>query len=83
VFHLELASLIPKVAAKYTPYLRSIKSAAKVDGVRALPAILMGRRKLVRRAALEDWMMANETAAAEGAIGSLDVETAMSAPTNA
>jgi excisionase family DNA binding protein len=37
--------------------------AGKVAGVRALPAILMGRRKLVRRAALEHWMETNETAA--------------------
>jgi excisionase family DNA binding protein len=37
--------------------------AGKVDGVRALPAISMGRRKLVRRASLEDWMETNETAA--------------------
>jgi excisionase family DNA binding protein len=32
--------------------------ASKVDVVRALPAILMGRRKLVRRMALEGWMTA-------------------------
>ncbi len=37
--------------------------AGKVEGVRALPAISMGRRKLVRRAALEHWMEASETAA--------------------
>jgi len=37
--------------------------AGKVDGVRALPAISMGRRKLVRRTALEQWMETNETAA--------------------
>jgi excisionase family DNA binding protein len=35
--------------------------AGKVGGVRALPAILMGRRKLVRRTALEQWMETNET----------------------
>src|SRR5579875_812957 len=40
--------------------------AGKVDGVGALPAISIGRRKLVRRAALERWMMTNETAAAGG-----------------
>jgi len=57
--------------------------AGKVDGVRALPAILMGRRKLVRREALEHWMMVNKTAAAEGAIRSPDIETVMSAPRNA
>jgi excisionase family DNA binding protein len=37
--------------------------AGKVDGVRALPAISMGRRKLVRRSALEHWMETNEAAA--------------------
>ena len=40
--------------------------AGKVDGVHALPAISMGRRKLVRRAALEHWMEMNETAAGDG-----------------
>jgi len=34
--------------------------AGKVDGVCALPAISMGRRKLVRRTALEHWMEMNE-----------------------
>jgi excisionase family DNA binding protein len=37
--------------------------AGKVDGVRALPAISMGRRKLVRRTALEQWIETNATAA--------------------
>lgn len=31
-----------------------------VPGVTALPAISMGRRKLVRRAALEEWKRMNE-----------------------
>ena len=47
--------------------------AGKVDGVRALPAICMGRRKLVRRAALDHWMMTNETAAADDTIRSSSV----------
>lgn len=34
--------------------------AGRVGGVQALPAISMGRRKLVRRAALEHWMELNE-----------------------
>jgi excisionase family DNA binding protein len=34
--------------------------AGKVEGVGPLPAISMGRRKLVRRAALERWKEANE-----------------------
>ena len=32
----------------------------KVQGVSRLPAIPMGRRKLVRRASLEQWKQANE-----------------------
>ena len=34
--------------------------AGKVRGVTPLPAISMGRRRLVRRAALEKWKSANE-----------------------
>lgn len=32
----------------------------KIHGVTKLPAICMGRRKLVRRSALEAWKQANE-----------------------
>ncbi len=32
----------------------------KVKGVSPLPAISMGRRKLIRRAALEAWLLLNE-----------------------
>ena len=32
----------------------------RVGGVSALPAIIMGRRRLVRRSALEAWKRANE-----------------------
>ena len=35
--------------------------AGKVEFVSALPAISMGRRKLVRRSALEQWKKLNET----------------------
>jgi hypothetical protein len=35
--------------------------AGKVEGVRPLPAISMGRRKLVRRSSLEVWKRENET----------------------
>jgi len=35
--------------------------AGKVEGVSPLPAISMGRRKLVRRGALEQWKKLNET----------------------
>ena len=33
----------------------------KVRGVAPLPAISMGRRKLIRRAALESWLKDNES----------------------
>ena len=36
----------------------------RVRGVTPLPAISMGRRKLVRRAALESWMRVNEPSGA-------------------
>ena len=51
--------------------------AGKIDGVAALPAISMGRRKLVRRLALEHWIEVNENAgddanmASSSAIGSV------------
>ncbi len=35
--------------------------AGKVRGVTPLPAISMGRRRLVRRSALEQWKSANES----------------------
>lgn len=35
--------------------------AGKVEGVSPLPAIAMGRRKLVRRSALEQWKSTNES----------------------
>jgi len=38
----------------------------KVPGVSPLPAICMGRRRLVRRSTLEEWKRANERAAAGG-----------------
>ena len=34
--------------------------AGKVDGISSLPAIIMGRRKLVRRSTLEEWKTLNE-----------------------
>jgi hypothetical protein len=33
----------------------------KISGVSRLPAIPMGRRKLVRRSSLDEWKRANET----------------------
>jgi excisionase family DNA binding protein len=39
---------------------------AKVAGVSPLPAIHMGRRKLVRRSALERWKRANERGVRDG-----------------
>jgi excisionase family DNA binding protein len=48
----------------------------EVVGVSALPAIEMGRRKLVRQSALEQWKQANERSSAENATlsGSLEVD---------
>jgi excisionase family DNA binding protein len=40
----------------------------KVRGVGPLPAITMGRRKLVRRASLEEWKEFNESGRPRGAI---------------
>lgn len=42
--------------------------AGKVDGVSPLPAITMGRRKLIRRRALEEWKTSNETICGSGTI---------------
>lgn len=44
--------------------------AGKVEGVCPLPAISMGRRKLVRRAALEGWKDANENTGDDANIAS-------------
>jgi excisionase family DNA binding protein len=44
--------------------------AGKVEGVSPLPAICMGRRKLVRRSALEEWKRTNENAGPDGNIAS-------------
>ena len=44
--------------------------AGKVEGVSPLPAICMGRRKLVRRSALEEWKRTNESAGQDGNIAS-------------
>lgn len=43
--------------------------AGKVDGVSPLPAITMGRRKLIRRSALEEWKTSNETICGSATIG--------------
>jgi len=40
----------------------------KVAGVSTLPAICMGRRKLIRRSALERWKRANERGAFDAMI---------------
>jgi excisionase family DNA binding protein len=44
--------------------------AGNVEGVSPLPAISMGRRKLVRRSALEEWKRTNESAGSDGNIAS-------------
>src|SRR6266852_9355499 len=47
----------------------------KVEGVSPLPAISMGRRKLVRRAALERWKEMNETRGDANMATSLAIDT--------
>jgi excisionase family DNA binding protein len=49
--------------------------AGKVDGVGALPVISMGRRRLVRRVALTQWMATNETAADGNIASSSAIDT--------
>jgi excisionase family DNA binding protein len=44
--------------------------AGKIEGVSSLPAISMGRRKLVRRSALEQWKKLNETTREDATIAS-------------
>ena len=44
--------------------------AGRVDGVCPLPAISMGRRKLIRRAALERWKWTNEGACNDATMAS-------------
>jgi excisionase family DNA binding protein len=44
--------------------------AGKVDGVSPLPVISMGRRKLVRRAALEQWKKLNESIGGDATMAS-------------
>jgi hypothetical protein len=44
--------------------------AGKIEGVSSLPAISMGRRKLVRRSALEQWKKLNETTREDATISS-------------
>ena len=49
--------------------------AGKVQGVGALPAISMGRRKLIRRAALEGWKMTNESSGSAKLASSSAIDT--------
>jgi excisionase family DNA binding protein len=44
--------------------------AGKVEGMSPLPAICMGRRKLVRRSALEEWKRTNESGGCDGNMAS-------------
>jgi excisionase family DNA binding protein len=44
--------------------------AGKIEGVSTLPAISMGRRKLVRRSALEQWKKVNEAGGRDATIAS-------------
>jgi excisionase family DNA binding protein len=45
-----------------------------VDGVSPLPALQLGRRKLVRRSTLERWKEANESIGSDGNLGSAKSE---------
>jgi excisionase family DNA binding protein len=51
----------------------------KVEGVCPLPAIFMGRRKLVRRAALEQWKTTNESNGGNGKMPSSSASTPLDA----
>ena len=51
----------------------------EVEGVSPLPAILMGRRKLVRRAALEHWKTSNESNGGNGKMPSSSASTPLDA----
>jgi hypothetical protein len=44
--------------------------AGRIEGVSPLPAISMGRRKLVRRSALEQWKRINESSGGDANIAS-------------
>ena len=55
----------------------------KIENVPPLPALALGRRRLVRRAALESWISANENGLASGMMPSkLEVGTAGRVETN-
>ncbi len=51
----------------------------KVEGVSPLPAIFMGRRKLVRRAALEQWKTTNESSGGNDKMTSSSASTPLDA----
>jgi excisionase family DNA binding protein len=70
-------------AAEVSHYLHCSKAHVynaingKIDNVPPLPALALGRRRLVRRAALESWISANENGLASGMMPSkLEVGTA-------
>ena len=48
--------------------------AGKIRGVSRLPAIPMGRRKLVRRSTFEEWKRVNENCGADGKISQPEVD---------
>jgi excisionase family DNA binding protein len=66
----DVVMTIPEVAAE----LRCSKAHVynlvngRVRGVSSLPAIVMGRRKLIRRSTLDRWKCANERGGLENAI---------------
>ena len=48
--------------------------AGRVEGVSPLPAICMGRRKLIRRSALEQWKTTNESCGGADKIASSAID---------
>ena len=52
----------------------------KIAGVSQLPAIPMGRRKLVRRSSLESWKVSNEVIAAGTVLARASVPAETSTP---
>jgi excisionase family DNA binding protein len=70
-------------AAEVARYLHCSKAhvynaiKGKIDNVPPLPALSLGRRRLVRRATLESWITANENGLASGMMPTkLEVDTA-------
>jgi excisionase family DNA binding protein len=68
--HIKEILTIPEVAAELRCSRAHVYNmvSGKVAGVTALPAISMGRRRLIRRGTLEQWKQANERCPSGGRI---------------